>query len=132
MLCLVSVTLWTLNTSSKKKLEAAEMWFYRRMMRISWVKKWSNEKVLQIEEIERRLTVTVRKRQLSFVGHIVRRDSLERLVLEEKIKGKRQRGRQRMKFLEDLALTVGCSVVELLRCTGDRIGFRKVVANVRF
>ena len=73
--------------------------------------------------------VTVRKGQLSFVGHIIQRDDLERLVLEVTIKGKRQRGRQRMKFL---ALAVGFSEVEMLRSTVDRIGFREMVANVKF
>jgi len=122
---------WTLSSSSEKKLEAAEMWLYRRMMRISWIKKVSNEKVLQMVKKERSLLRTIRKRQLKFVGHVIRKEGLEKLILEGKIEGKRQRGRQRLRYMDGLASAVGCSVVEVLRRAGDRIGFRKMIADVR-
>lgn len=123
---------WTLSNNSKKLLESAEMWFYRKMLRISWVKKLSNEKVLKLVKEDRSLLVTIRKRQLSFMGHVMRKNGLERLVIEGKIEGKRQRGRQRMTFLEGLASAAGCKVIELLRCAGgDRIGLKRMIANVR-
>ena len=69
------------------------------MMRLSWLKKISNERVLYMVGTERSLLVTSRKRQLRFVGHVVRKGGLEKLGLEGKINVKRQRGRQRLKYL---------------------------------
>ena len=121
---------WTMNSNCKQKLEAMEMWCYRRMMRISWVKKISNKCVLKIVGMERDLLVTIRKRQLKFVGHIMRKGGLEKLVLEGKVAGTRQRGRRRLNFIGGLASAVGCSAVEVLRRAADRTGFRNMIANV--
>ena len=55
------------------------MWCYRKMMRISGVKKISNEPVLDMVGMERRLLVAIRRRQLKFVGHVVRKGGLEKL-----------------------------------------------------
>ena len=95
------------------------MWCHRKMMRLSWLKKISNERLLYMVSMERSLLVTIRSRQLRFVGHVVRKGGLEKLVLEEKINGKRQRGRQRLKYLEGLALTAECGAVDILRRAGD-------------
>ena len=51
-------------------------------------------------------------------------------MLEGKIKGKRQRGRKRLNYMEGLALAAGCGVVDVLWRVGDRVGFRDLVANV--
>ena len=60
---------WTLNKTLKRKLEATEMWFYRRMLRISWVDRISNEEVLRKMTTGRILPVaTIRKRQLISLG----------------------------------------------------------------
>ena len=101
------------------------------MMRMSRVKRISNEQILEIVGTESSLVMTIRKRQLRFVGHVERKGGLEKLVLEGKIKGKRQRRRKRLDFMEGLALAAGCSAVTVLRQTGDRVGFKIMVANVR-
>ena len=62
--------------------------------------------------MEGSLLVTIRRMQLRFVGHVVRKGGLEKLVIEGKINGKRQRGRQRLKYVEGLALTAGCDAVD--------------------
>ena len=121
---------WTISSSCRKKLEAVEMWCYRRMMQMLWVKRISNEQILEMVGMERSLVMTIRKRQLRFVGHVGRKGGLEKLVPEGKIKGKRQR-RKRLDFMEGLALAAGCSAVTVLRQTGDQVGFRNMVANVR-
>ena len=98
---------------------------------MSWVKRISNEQILEMVGMERSLVMTIRKRQLRFVGYLERKGGLEKLVLEGKIKGKRQRGRKRLDFMEGLALAAGCSAVTVLQQTGDRVGFKNMVANVR-
>ena len=101
------------------------------MKRISWIKKISNERVLEMVEMQRCLIPAIRQRQLSFVGHIVRKAGIEKLVMEGKIEGRKQRGRPRLAFLEGLAVEAGCGTVELLRQVGDRTGCRKMITNVR-
>ena len=86
----------------KKKLEAAEMWFIRRMLRVSWTEKKTNDAVLDDAGVGRSLIKTIRKRQLQFLGHLNRAKGLEHLVLTGKIEGKRSRGRQRTKYLNSL------------------------------
>ncbi|GFO12260.1 endonuclease-reverse transcriptase [Plakobranchus ocellatus] len=78
------------------------MWFIRRMMRISWTEKKSNEVVLKQANLERSLIKTIRQRQLQFLGHICRHKGLEHLRITRKIGGKRNRGRQRIAFIENL------------------------------
>ena len=86
---------WTINKEMERKLAAVEMWFIRRMMRISWTEKKSDESVLKDANLERSLIKTIRKRQLTFLGHICRHKGLEHLSITGKIEGKRSRGRQR-------------------------------------
>ena len=85
---------WTTRSNCRKRLEALEIWHYHKMTRSSWFNKISNECVLYIMGMERSLLVTIRRRQLRFVGHVVRKVGLEKLVLIGKINGKRQRGAQ--------------------------------------
>jgi len=95
------------------------------------MKKMSNECVVDMVDIERSLFVAIRREQQRFVGHVVRTGGLEKLVLEVKIYGKRQTGRQRMKYLEGLALATGRGAVDILQRAGDRTDFRQILANVR-
>ena len=85
------------------KLEAAEMWFYRRMLRIPWTAHVTNEEVLRKIGTERKLLPTVRKRQLEFLGHVMRKESLENLTLTGRIEGKKSRGRPWIKYLTSLS-----------------------------
>ena len=123
---------WTINKEIEKKLEAAEMWFIRRMMRISWTEKRSNESILKEINTERSLIKTIRKRQLDFLGHIYRDKGLEHLALTGKIEGKRSRGRQRITFVGSLNswLSKTGSKCDLLRQTENRCDWRDMIANV--
>ena len=122
---------WTFRKQDESRLEAMEMWIYRQMKKISWIDKKSNKEVLEMIGEERKLLKTIRQRQLRFIGHIVREDSIEKLSLEGKVEGCRSRGRQRQDFLQGLAKAVGMKMVELLRLAQDRNGFKNMVANVR-
>ena len=64
---------WTISPQMRQRLEAAEMWFYRHMLRISWTEHKSNEEVLRMAGAERTLLKNIRKRQLEFLGHILRK-----------------------------------------------------------
>ncbi|GFO14934.1 2-oxoisovalerate dehydrogenase subunit beta, mitochondrial-like [Plakobranchus ocellatus] len=87
---------WTISKQIQNKLEATEMWFLRRMLRIPWTAKKTNERVLNEANKRRSLVRTIRKRQATFLGHVMRRGKLEHLVTTGKFEGKRSRGRQWM------------------------------------
>ena len=84
---------WTINTQENGKLEAIEMWFYRRMLRIPWTARKTNVEVLKESNVKRTLINNIRKRQSSFFGQFMRQGGLENIVTTGKIEGNRDRGR---------------------------------------
>ena len=124
---------WTITSDIEKKIEAAEMWFIRRMLRISWAEKKTNVNVLREGNVQRSLLKTIRKRQMEFLGHVCRRRGLEFLSLTGKVEGKRDRGKQRITFLDSLcnSATGGQSKgLNFLKLSDDRDVWRGMVANV--
>ena len=79
-----------------------EMFCYRRALRISWTAYRTNESVLQEMETERQFVATIRKRKLQYFGHIIRAQNLCTNILVGRIDGKRSRGRQRRRWLDDI------------------------------
>jgi len=75
-----------------------EMWFLRRMLKISRTDKKSNLEVLRAAGVQRTLMKTIRQRQLDFFGHVMRRQGIEALVVTGKVEGRRARGQQRQVF----------------------------------
>ena len=96
------------------RLQAAEMWFLRRIMKISWVDKISNDEVLLRANTTRQLVQTTITRQIRFDGHVIRKGKLEYLMLTGKIEGKRARGRQRLTFLGWLERSTGINPLDLI------------------
>ena len=91
----------------EKKLEAMEMWCYRKMLKVSWTEFVSKEEMLAKVKEEQQILTSITQRQLKFFGRVVREDGLEKLVLEGKIDGSRSRERQRKKYLDDLVAAAG-------------------------
>ena len=124
---------WTITSDIEKKIEAAEMWFIRRMLRISWAEKKTNVNVLREGNVQRSLLKTIRKRQMEFLGHVCRRRGLEFLSLTGKVEGKRDRGKQQITFLDSLcnSATGGQSKgLNFLKLSDDRDVWRGMAANV--
>ena len=94
---------WTLTVNMRKKLEAAEMWFHRRMLhvRVPYTSYKTNESVLRRAGQTRQLLKIIDRRQLTFLGHSIRKGELEDLCLSGKISGKKARGGQRRTFLDN-------------------------------
>ena len=94
---------WTLTKAMEKKIEAMEMWMYRRMNRISWKEKKTNIEVLKSVGIKQtELLLTIKRRKLAYYGHIRRHDSVHKRILEGKVNGKRGRGRRRQSWLANI------------------------------
>ena len=123
---------WTISKAMKKTLEAAEMWFLRKMMKISWTEKKTNELVLEMAGTQRKLMSTICKRQLQVFGHIMRKNGIENLVTTGKVEGKRSRGRQRMTYISSLLTDLKgvTSELELIQSTNNREKWKSIVVNV--
>ena len=121
---------WTIDERMKRSLETTEMWFLRRIMRIPWTAKKTNEEVLTEAQTTRQLMTKIRKRQAKFVGHVIRRNQLEHLVTTGKFDGKRGRGRPREKMLDSLAdwMNIG-KPSEMIREMSCRVGWRSLIAH---
>lgn len=116
---------WTIGEADKKKIEAFEMWCYRRMLKIKWTDKIKNEEVLSQIAEERNLWKTIQKRRDRFVGHLLRHDSLVRDVLEAETGKVRKQGRPRLEYCSQIVKDVGCSKFsEIRRLAQDRKAWR--------
>ncbi|GFS09325.1 endonuclease-reverse transcriptase [Elysia marginata] len=114
---------WIISNVSKQtlgRLEATEMWFLRRMMRIPWTAKKPNDTVLSETKTKRALIKKIRKRQATFFGHIMRRERQEHLVTTGMFMGTLGRGRLREKTTDGLASWLGVgSTVEMIKMTRE-------------
>ena len=103
---LVHTDLWMRGLYCEQKhgrrLEAMEMWCWRRLMRVSWTERGSNANILEIIGERRELLRNLRKGQMVFLGHAIRADGFENLAITGRIIGSRSRGRPRMKYLNQM------------------------------
>lgn len=124
---------WTLSKRAVKLIDGAEMWFYRRMLKIKWSDKISNESVLRKVNVKKNLVNSVRKIQLEFVGHILREKGIEWYCVSGKIEGKRSRGRPRSTLINCVIKEVNLkNFQELSKLVIDREKWRSLIADVCF
>ena len=122
---------WTMGKEDEKRIQAMEMWLYRRMLKISWTEKKTNEEVLEMANSDREILGSIRGRQLRFVGHILRREGLEKSVIEGKMKGRKSRGRPRRNYVEEVKKLVGeDNIRNLKNLAEDRSLWHNHVAHV--
>ena len=93
---------WIIRKEMRKSPEATEMWFLRRMLRIPWTARRTNKEVLQMSGTKRELLTVIMKRELGFLGHVLRRDGLESTCLLGMIEGKIARGRHRLTYMDGI------------------------------
>ena len=110
-----------MGKAEKSRLEAFEMWCWRRMARVSWKDKKTNEEVLQMVEESRRLLQTILERKKNWIGHVLRGEGLMLEVMEGRMEGRRGRGRKRIGMLKDMIET---SYAEMKRKAQDRSEWR--------
>ena len=92
---------WTITPKLEKRLESTELWFWRRMMGIIWRDHVTNEEVWRRCKRKPELMSMIIKRQMGFIGRVMRGEGLENLILTGYIEG-RKRGRKRYKFTDNL------------------------------
>ena len=117
---------WTITKTLEKKIEACEMWMLRRIGKVSWTERKTNEEVLALLGTERSLLTQVKKRKLSFFGHTKRHDGLLRHVLEARIEGSRAVGRPQAVWTDNIKSWTGCSLAVCTRRAQDRELWRSI------
>ncbi len=122
---------WTLKKDTVKRIEALEMWLYRRIGKVSWTEKQTNEAVLNRLQVKRELLSVIRRRKLSYFGHISRHESLQKATLEGMVEGNRTRGRPRIRWTDNITEWTGMGIVECKRAAQDRGRWRAIALNPR-
>ena len=112
-----------------KKVNALELWFLRRMQRISWTACVTNETVLKQTCQVRQLLNTIKNRQLQFFEHIMTQENLEQTLITGCINEKRARGRQRYNYLDQLKTYTKLNTEELLHFVKDRRKWKNICIN---
>ena len=90
---------WTLTSDLMKQLEATDMWFLRKMLRITYKDRVTNEEVLSRANVDRTMMKDIVKRQMEFFGHVIRKEELDNLVVTGFSGEKGARGRPRETYL---------------------------------
>ena len=120
---------WIMTNETIKKVNALELWFLRRMQRISWNAHVTYETVLKQTCQVRQLLNTIKNRQLHFFGHIMRQENLEQISITGRINGKRARSRQRYNYLDQLKTYTKLNTEELLHFVKDRRKWKNICIN---
>ena len=111
---------WTITKSLLSRLDAFEMWVYRRVLKISWTAKIINEEVLRRMGTGREIVRQFKTRKLQYLGHLIRHNSTQLQLIEGKIEGRRSRGRPRNPWTTDSTSTKGLKYYQLKRAAEDR------------
>ena len=119
---------WAMTMADKKRVDAFEQWCYRRLLRVSWTEKRTNEWVLNRIGSGLILRKGMTKRKLRLFGHIMRKEGLEQRLAQGVIEGRRRRGRPAVSWCQDIKDWTGLSMAEAYHLTADRTGWREVVA----
>jgi hypothetical protein len=125
---------WTLNQDLVRRIDAFEQWCYRRILKVKWIDKVSNDKVLQrMQQSEMYLHKSIIKQKMSFAGHILRGSSGEDMlkVLEGRINSKNCKGRPRRMWLDDVKEWSGLQCYESIkRLAENRHSWRNICLNL--
>ena len=118
---------WTITKVMKTRIEAFELWAYRRMLKISWTEKVTNKGVLS--SMKKRLFTIIQIRKLKYFGHVNRHSSVHTTLLNGRVNGKRERGRPKTFGTSNIKEWAGKSYIEAFRLTSNRYGWRIIALN---